>query len=250
MGKPGQEATYTIEQLCCALLVKYVYNWSYAKTAYELASQGPVPWFAELAPYGPTISSTTLWRFNQWVQEHQPRLFFNTILKQIDEDFPEEREKMQAGDTYAMLAVVNAQSRTQLLRTSCQNLLDAIESPIPVVYHILIPTVDRVALFGQEDDPKEAWLEIDERKALEVKTALAAANFLIQVENVLKGLPLATNGHYADILLWQSVLDKVLYDEFELIEDDSGPSKKSQPQTKRFKEAKLLTKAQREKRRK
>ncbi|MEM7134026.1 MAG: transposase [Chloroflexota bacterium] len=244
MGKPGQEATYSIEQLSRALLVKRFYGWSYEKTAQELASQGPVPWFVVLAPYETTISATTLWRFEQWVQKKQPRILFNTILKQIDEDFPEEREKMQAGDTYAMVSVVNAQSRSELLRTSCQNLLDAIESAMPVVHSMLMPIIDKEAIFGKEKAPKEAWLTIEERKALEVQTALAAANFLLQVERALNGINLSSAVTYADIVLWQSVLDKVLSDEFMLIEDDSAQSPKRQ-----FKEAKLLTKAQREKRR-
>lgn len=239
-GGAGQAPTYTIEQLCRALIVQHLYDWSYRTAADEIYHRLVVRWFVGYPLYGPILSYSTLRRFKLWVQKHRPRTLFNTILKQIDEDFPEERKKIQAGDTYAMFAVVNAQSRTQLLRTSCQNLLHAIEISMPVVHHILGSTLEKEAIFGQEDAPKEAWLEIDKRKVLEVDTALAAANFLLQVEHSLSGIQLSSNARYADILLWQSVLDKVLADEFILTQDKSG----------RFCEAKLPTDKEREQRRK
>ena len=42
---------------------------------------------------------------------------------QIDQDFPEERQKAQIGDTYAMRANAATESLIELIRHTCQRLL-------------------------------------------------------------------------------------------------------------------------------
>ncbi|MBK8048839.1 MAG: hypothetical protein IPK16_17995 [Anaerolineales bacterium] len=45
----------------------------------------------------PTPSYVTLQRFEAWVKQHQPRRFFNEILRQIAADFPEDAAHAQVG---------------------------------------------------------------------------------------------------------------------------------------------------------
>ncbi|MBK8048957.1 MAG: hypothetical protein IPK16_18680 [Anaerolineales bacterium] len=71
----------------------------------------------------PTPSYVTLQRFEAWVKQHQPRRFFNEILRQIAADFPEDAAHAQVGDTYAMLARPAPASRPALLRNAGRKVL-------------------------------------------------------------------------------------------------------------------------------
>src|SRR3990172_734052 len=78
---PGTRPTHSVPRLVRALVVKWF-------VGYRIFDAGP--------------DHTTLERFEQWVTRHQHRAFFDEVLRQIDCDFPQEREQPQVGDTFAM----------------------------------------------------------------------------------------------------------------------------------------------------
>ena len=123
---PGAPVTHPVSRLVRALLVKYLLNLSLRELEQAIHWNLLVKGFVGYAlfEYGPDHS--TLERFEQWVQANQPRTFFDEILRQIDRDFPEERQKAQMGDTYALRANATPESLIGLIRHACRLLLQAV----------------------------------------------------------------------------------------------------------------------------
>ena len=215
VGKRGQQALYTSSHLSRALLVKYLSNWSYETTAQELKTNMVVRWFVGYPFYGATLSDTTLWRFEQWVKENEPALIFTETLKQILEEFPEEREKVQVGDTFAMLAQVNAQTRTEMLRMGSERVLEYLRAVSEEAAEAVRFGVDREALFGSEKEKRECFLEKAERIAREEETALATSGFLRLIYAQLGKIELGNSIEHVALSKWIGYLEKVLRDEFE-----------------------------------
>ncbi len=81
---PGAPPTHLVPRLVRAFLVKYLFNYALRQLECQLRFNLVVKWFAGYAIFDPGPDHTTLERFEQWVCEHQPRLFFDTVLRQID----------------------------------------------------------------------------------------------------------------------------------------------------------------------
>ena len=95
-GQRGQAPSYTVGQLCRALVVKYLHSWSHRRTAAEIRSNSLVRWFVGYGLQETTLDYVTLWRFERWVKQHVPRLFFDETLRQIDQAQPSERVRLVA----------------------------------------------------------------------------------------------------------------------------------------------------------
>ena len=130
-GQRGQEADYSVAQLCCALVVRYLNHWSYRKTCIEIRTNLLLRWFTGFRVNERTLSYVTLQRFEEWMLVHQPRILFDDILSQIDQDFPEDAKQPQVGDTFALLARTAAQSRTQLLRNAGHKVIFYLQQVAP-----------------------------------------------------------------------------------------------------------------------
>ncbi len=74
-GQAGQEPVYSIGQLCRALTVKYLNDWSYRQTESEIRSNSLVRWLVGYGLRDATLDHVTLWRFGQWVNRHAHRVF-------------------------------------------------------------------------------------------------------------------------------------------------------------------------------
>jgi len=222
MGQRGQEATHTVGQLCRALLVKHLKGWSYRHTCAELQTNNLVRWFVGYDLQEATLSFVTLQRFDSWVAQHHPRLFFNAILTQIDQDFPDEVAKPQVGDTFALLSAAAPQSRTDLLRDACRRLhlfwrqMDP-DRPLPGYTPELAE-----ALFGLPKERPDYFLDKAERDVRETETALAAARCLDLFEQAVTLLPPKPSIHTQSLHKWMGLLHKALADEFVCQRDPAG----------------------------
>ena len=221
-GQRGQEADYSVAQLCRALVVRHLYHWSFRATCAEIKSNLLLRWFVGFLVNEQTLSYVTLQRFEEWMICHQPRLLFAEILRQIDQDFPEDAAQPQVGDTFALLARTTAQSRTQLLRNAGRKVLFYLQQVAPPVYAGLVLTALPEALFGLPAAPHEYWLSQAAHAELELHTAQAADGLLRQVQaHLAHGADLRTLEATA-LRRWLNILHKLLTDEFVIVRDANG----------------------------
>lgn len=223
-GKRGQAATHTIGQLCRALVVKALYHWSDRQTAQELATNDLVRWFAGYDLGEATLSYSTLWRFGNWVKVHQPRLFFNEILRQIDADFPAEASAAQVGDTFALHSRAREQSRIELLRTAAQRVLQQLASLAVERHRAVVVRLEATHLFGAADERPEHWLDQEERAARELRTAVAAQRCLTEVQAQLAPLKPPLTLEWAALQHRVEILEKLLHDYFVFTSAADGTS--------------------------
>lgn len=213
-GKRGQEATHEIAILCWAVLLKYLLCRSYRKTCQEIRNNTQARCFVGYRLDQATLSYVTLQRFEVWVMESQPRTLFTEILRQIDEDCPEAARQAQIGDTFALLANVAAQSRTEMLRDGCRRLLHYFKQINHLAYANILGSLKCEELFGAEGELPEYCLDKAQRDALELRTALAADACLRLLWQPVAGLPRSRKIEFLALQRWLAILDKMLRDEF------------------------------------
>ncbi len=234
-GQQGVAATYPLGQLCSGVVLRAVEQWSYAKVASEVAANSLLRWFVGAGLKQPTFCATTLWRFEQWLKQHQPRLFFTAILQQIDADFPAARTAVQSGDTFALLARSHEQSRTVLLRQASGKLLHYLALVTASGYAQVMAQMAGELLFAQADDAHEAWLDQPARDALEARTALAALRLRDRVQATLCAMRSRQELAYLAGQRWLGILTKILTDEFIFTQAENGDWAKASLRTKHVK---------------
>ena len=209
---PGARPTHTVPRLVRALLVQQLFHWSSRETEWHIRFNLIVKWFVGYPLYACGPDHCSLHRFEQWVDRHQHRLFFDETLRQIDADCPEERTQEQIGDTFALQANAARESLVCLLRHSCQRLLAVLREADPSRADQVEDALDHQALFGPEKEMPEYRLQPEERAARLQTTVLAALDCATQVRQALETLtPLAPSAR-ALVELWLDVLHKVVED--------------------------------------
>lgn len=224
-GQRGQTPRYSIGQLCRALVVKTLYQWSYRQMETMLRSNNLVRWFVGCGLCEPTLDHVTLWRFSAWVQQQAPRVFFDETLRQIYAAQPSEQEQAQAGDTFALVSRANEQSRTEMLRDASRRLLDYLAAVTPSAATVVRAELNEAVLFGTATECPEPYLEKADRAALEVRTATAAHECLRLVGQQRQALGAGSHSQrleYQTLLRWEGVLAKALCDEFTITTDEQG----------------------------
>lgn len=171
---PGAKPTHRIDQLVRALLVKYLYNWSLRETEAHLNSNLLLRWFVGYGVLEAVLDHSTLERFEQWVRGHQPRLYFDTVLRQIDEADPQLRQGCQIGDTYACQANAEQESIINLLRHTSRLLLEALQQAAPQLHTRLLLALDLQQLFGTADEGNYHYLKEAERQQRKERTVCGA----------------------------------------------------------------------------
>jgi IS5 family transposase len=223
-GQRGEEPRYTVGQLCRALVVKYVNQWSYRQTERKLRSHSLLRWFVGCGLSERTPDHITLWRFGQWVKHHALRSFFDETLRQIYAARPEERQQAQVGDTFALHSRAKEQTRTAMLRTACRRLWHSLAA-VSAEAAGLAGGLAGEALFGPPSERPEHFLEKAERDALEVRTAQAAHECLRFSRGERQALGAGRHTQrieYQALLRWEQVLEKLLGDEFTIPCDEQG----------------------------
>lgn len=106
-----------------------------------------------------------LCRFEQWLQKHQPRLLFDTVLNEIERSFPEEQSAVQIGDTFALEDNAAGESWVELLRHLSRKLLRELEQVAPEVHQQIRQQINVQDLFGAEHEKAPYYLTDDEIQA-------------------------------------------------------------------------------------
>ena len=152
----GRPVAHPVSQLLRAMLVKYLYGCSLRELEEKIRYHILVKWFVGYPIFASGPDHTTLHRFEVYLYVHHPRLFFDTVLRQIDEAFPDDRRQPQIGDTFAMHANAALESLIKRLRHMAQELLLAYQAADPLAYECLAMQVDTVSLFGAHDEKQNA----------------------------------------------------------------------------------------------
>ncbi len=210
----GCPITHPVSRLVRALLIRYLYDYSLRGTQAAIREQIPVKWFVGCPLHGAGISYSSLCRFETYVCEHQPRLFFDTVLNQILTAFPEQRLNPQIADTFAMLA--NAQLETLIgrLRHAAALLLLSLHRLEPGQFHALTSHLNLPVLVGPHKERAEFLLTAAEKEARLSETVVQIVTLLNRVGQ------LQPRSH--EVRRYEKMLQAVLDKEIELTRDEAG----------------------------
>ena len=222
-GQQGQEATYSLGQLVRMLTVKYLHGWSLRDCAQAVATNLLLRWFCGFGLSEATPDHSTLSRFEQWTIQHLPRDLFDLSLQQIDQDFPEEREATQIGDTFALYSHTADLSLYQLLGRLGLRLW---QSYLALLSPDSLPNPQAQALYDSGLDPQQEKVEFRLSPEARDAQALLRAQRLCPLPGVLalavKQLDKTDPQMLADFHLWRERMQKVLADECWLSSDAAG----------------------------
>lgn len=213
-GGRGRPTRYTVGQLSRLLFLKYLTHQSYRGSTEMVSYHWLWRWFCGFSLFEATPDHTLLFDFETWVCRKQPTLYFDELLQQIDKRFPQERQQPQVGDTYALIANAARESLIGLLRHSSRCLLQAVEKACPDVYQLVIPQLDRLALWG-EGEVIPTWrltTTQQAQRATEVAAAvIVCCQWVCLVFGSFNSRSLTTE---AEVERWLKRLHKILDDEF------------------------------------
>lgn len=207
----GCPVTHSVPRLTRMLFLKYYGNHSLRELERQLAQDVVYRWFAGYGLFQKTADRTTLWAFEQYVRRHHPRLYFDTVLKQLDEAYPEQRKASQIGDTFGVMMNAAAEPLIKRLRHLADRLLRAYVQVEPENYHELAAQLDWVGLKGEQGERHESRLSQAERQVRLQRTVLA-------IDQMLSRLPTELP---PSVVQWVDFIDKVIADETEVVVDEA-----------------------------
>jgi len=211
---PGTQNFYPVSILARCLLVGYLYDLSLRQLEQRLHSDLLVRWFVGLPAFGEVQTYSTLERFEQWVSQHQRRIYQDTVLAQIDDFFPQSRKLSQIGDTYAMIAnAAEEELITRLRHTTICLLREAVET----MSTPLAPTVSDFAwhkLFGAPQEKLGCLLDKKERHQRIEVVVFAAQELHQRFTATLQAYP---NQEYPEVRLWVGYLGKIIHDDVTIL---------------------------------
>jgi hypothetical protein len=213
---PGKPPTHTVAHLLRAILVGQLKGLSLRELEIELATNFLARWFSGYDLFSHTPDHTTLGRFEGWLLLNHRRIYFDTVLKQIEVLFPKEKDTAQMGDTYAMLANASKHGIVDLLRIFSLRILEVWQSS----KHDdnLLCGLDWGGLFGSKPEKHPGRMSKAEKNERLQKTALAA-------QDLLERMGILSNPS-VDLDLWLGYLQKALEDELEIEADKVSYRKK------------------------
>ena len=226
---------HTVSHLIRALVVKYLYSWSYRQTEEQVRHHLLVRWFVGYEPFAPTLDHTTLHLFALWLEKHHPRLFFDEVLRQIDAAFPQQHRRDQVGDTFALRVRAAWESLPLLLRHTTARLLRACQKETPNQLDDLLAALPAAQIFGPEKEKPEYCLtasQVQERAVVIVQALQPFLGYLQQQQPWPSG-----------VALWLGYLHKVIADEFTLKRDATGHLQQVQVKPRKEKGAYYLISA-------
>lgn len=217
---PGAPPTYPTKILARCLLLMYLEPISLRQLEQRLYSDMLMRWFVGLSAFGSTPDHSTIERFTLWVEANHPRLYYDTVLKQIDEHFPNSRKLDQIGDTYGMVANAAEEGLTRRLRHTSECLLEEAVRSIPDQLTAIVggkrlsesiyqPPFAWVKLFGKPREANGFYLDEQQRFLRIQETALAARDLQ---QRFSAALQLCKSQDFPDLRLWVGHLGKILYD--------------------------------------
>lgn len=209
----GNHPTYPTSVLVRCLLVKYLRDLSLRELEMLLYSDMLVRWFVGLSFGDGVPHYSTLARFELWLRDHQPRIYQDSVLKQIDEMFPQSRQLPQVADTYAMLADAAREDLVTRLRHTARCLLAEI-SHIPEFPVGRLAGFDWNSLFGVQPERPGFLLDKKQRQQ-RLQTVILAAQDLRQRCDA--SLQTRSSHEYPQVRLWVNYLGKIIHDEVNIL---------------------------------
>lgn len=200
----GRPPTHSIPRLLRAILIGQLRNLSLRELESELQANLLARWFAGYSLFEGIPDHSTLGRFEGWLIVHQPCLYFDTILKQVRQDFPEEKADTQMGDTYAMEADAARHGVVEMLRRLSIRLLESWRETN--ADFSLLRGFDWVALFGTYPEKHPGRMSDKEKAERLQKTVLAA-------EDLRQRLSPKAN---SQTQLWLDYIHKAIHDQVEI----------------------------------
>ena len=210
----GRPVTHSVSRLLRALFIKYWYNLSLRQLEERLRNDMLVRWFVGYGLHQVTLDHTTLHRFEAFLYQEHPSLFFTTLLKQIDATLDDGHDKIQIADTFALRANAAFESLLQRLRHGSYHLLQAWQAADPASYAAAYPQLDEPALFGLKTEKRDFLLasaEWQQRLRLTVQA----------IEDCLALLPPQAQ-RPPTVQRQVQVLHKIMTDELLITHDEHG----------------------------
>jgi hypothetical protein len=213
-GQPGRPISHSVPKLVRVLYLMYQENCSYRQTESRLRRDLLWRWFAGYGLFDAVPDHNTIFLFDQYVRTHHPRLFFDTILQQIDAQEPAVRQRGQIGDTFAVLANATLEGPTHRLRHLCSRLLSALDTCQPEAYEQVVSQVERTfnegRLFGWQE--QVVWSDADKRQVRRQETVLEAL--------ACRELVRPYEAAHEPVQVAAARIDKMIADEFNLTRDE------------------------------
>lgn len=213
----GADVKHPVSFLCRGLIIRSVYDLSFRQVEEQVRRDWLYRWFVGYPLFGETFDHSTLADFEKWVREQHVDLFFVEILRQIYEDFPEEMEAPQMGDTFAMEANAAKESLIRLIRHTSHLFLSVFADVNLDIYSQVMATIDAQALFGKEKERPEFYLSKAERKERQLKVAREALKLYDLARPRL--IELDRSSEVAQMSAGLNQLNKILNDEFKIKRD-------------------------------
>lgn len=208
----GAPPTHSVSCMVRALIVRYVCGWSLRDLEWQIRFNLIVKWFVGYSIYAQGPDHSTLERFEDWASQTVPRAFFDQVLEQVDQAYPEERQLPQIGDTYALRAKAARATLIELIRDICDKMLKALEIADKERLALVKSAIDEVALFGPPDESSEGRLKASERTVRLEQVVLAAQVCATQVTAALIQPTPLDEATRQIINTWLDHLGKVLAD--------------------------------------
>ncbi len=213
-SKRGRPISHPVPKLVRVLYLMYQENCSYRQAESRLRRDLLWRWFAGYGLFDKVPDHNTIHQFDSYVRQHDPRLFFDTILRQIDEAYPAERKQGQIGDTFAVLANAALEGPTRRLRHLCSHLLLALDMCLPEAYAAVVgqleTTFDEGRLFGWEE--QVSWTDDEIRQIRRQETVLEAL--------ACRELVRPYEAEHVPVQTAAAHIDKMIADEFRLTCDE------------------------------
>jgi hypothetical protein len=145
----GAPVVHASPRLVRALLIKYLYNLALRPTEELIDNHLLIKWFVGYSMFEAPPDHSTLNRFELWVFRHCPRLFFDEVIRLIDQLCPEDRARIQLVDTFGMHARAANTCLVDLLRDLCAKILMELAATDPDLHLAVLRQINLLALFGR-----------------------------------------------------------------------------------------------------
>lgn len=220
---PGTQSFYPVPILVRCLLVGYLYDYSLRQLEQSLHSDLLVRWFVGLPAFGDVPTYSTLERFEQWVSKYQRRIYQDTVLKELDDAFPQSRKLNQIGDTYAMLANAAEEDLITRLRHTTICLLRKAVETMPTLLTLTVSGFAWHKLFGVPKEKLNCLLDKQERHQ-RIEEVVFAAQELYQ--RFMAALAAYSNQEYPEVRLWVGYLGKIIHDDVSFLTETDAEGRR------------------------
>lgn len=174
----GKGIDHTPERLCRALYVKYHFDYSFRQAEEAIRNHVLIRWFVGYSFHESTPDHTTIHSFEDWMRTNHPDAFHLALMGNIDQQFPQEQELPQIGDTFACHANAAAKQLPDLLRDGCRQILNLLVKLDWQLHLTIYKLVDISALFGAKKERATVFLGEPQFKRRLEQTARATLAFL------------------------------------------------------------------------